>query len=76
MPNKHTCTERSRSKHLKIYRKHRPSGHHHYAQVPEIRLCGNWLRDLGFKEGKSVKVVMEKGQLIVTLAKKPKTPIS
>lgn len=37
--------------------------------VPEIRLEGKWLKDLGFKEGKEVKIEQEKNKLIITLNK-------
>ena len=36
-----------------------------YIVVPEIRLQGKWLEKLGFEEGKSIKVLMEQGKLII-----------
>ncbi len=36
-----------------------------YTVVPENRLQGKWLEKLGFEEGKSIKVLMEKGKLII-----------
>jgi len=36
-----------------------------YTVVPEIRLQGKWLEKLGFEEGKSIKVLMEQGKLII-----------
>jgi formylmethanofuran dehydrogenase subunit D len=62
----------NQSRQLRIHRKYSPRARHKYVPVPEIRLSGNWLHDLGFKEGKEVKVAIKKGQLIVTLAKTPK----
>lgn len=35
--------------------------------VPEIRLCGNWLEKLGFHHGKNVSVTTMKELLIIKL---------
>jgi hypothetical protein len=35
--------------------------------VPEIRLCGNWLEKLGFYYGKKVSVTTRKKVLIIKL---------
>ncbi len=34
--------------------------------VPEIRLCGQWLKDAGFHSGKNVTVQVEGGKLVIT----------
>jgi hypothetical protein len=35
--------------------------------APEIKLCGNWLNDLGFQHGKRVVVTTMKELLIIRL---------
>lgn len=35
--------------------------------IPEIRLQGKWLKDIGFIEGKRIKVKQQKKKLIITL---------
>lgn len=35
--------------------------------VPEIRLCGNWLESLGFKKGRRVSITTMNELLIVRL---------
>ncbi|MFC5044697.1 SymE family type I addiction module toxin [Aquimarina hainanensis] len=37
--------------------------------VPEIRLEGLWLEQLGFKKGDTVKIDQEKNKLIITVNK-------
>lgn len=51
---------------LKVYSKYRPlastsSGH----IVPELRLCGLWLEQSGFKIGEQVQITVKEGQLII-----------
>ena len=40
--------------------------------VPEIRLEGRWLEELGFKEGEQVQIEQEHNKLVITLYKKEK----
>ena len=54
---------------LKIYRKFR-SRTWDYAVVPEIKLEGQWLKDLGFDIGKNIKVKQQKGKLIIKITNK------
>jgi toxic protein SymE len=35
--------------------------------VPEIRLEGRWLEEVGFKEGERVKIHIEKNKLTITI---------
>ena len=35
--------------------------------VPEIRLQGIWLKNLGFKQGQQIKVEEHKNKLIITV---------
>ena len=39
-------------------------------QVPEIRLSGKWLLDIGFEQGKNVTVTVQNKKLIITLDEK------
>lgn len=36
-------------------------------QIPEIRLEGKWLDELGFKQGETVTIEQEMNRLIITL---------
>ncbi|MCE7996341.1 MAG: type I toxin-antitoxin system SymE family toxin [Roseivirga sp.] len=56
----------SRIRTLKIYTKHRPR-RWDYTTVPEIRLEGRWLEELGFKEGDKVQIKQQHNKLIITL---------
>lgn len=51
---------------LKIHSKHR-SRRWDYTSVPEIRLEGKWLAELGFKEGKMVKIEQMQNKLVITI---------
>lgn len=52
---------------LKVVSKHQPRDYHQYAIVPEIRLCGKWLKESGFEEGMHVNVEVQNSRLIITL---------
>lgn len=47
---------------LKIYQKYRT-----HTTVPEIRLEGIWLKELGFEIGKEIRVKQRKYKLTITL---------
>ena len=51
---------------LKVYRKFQRRRWDHKA-VPEIRLEGDWLKDLGFEIGAAIEVQQEKHQLTIKL---------
>lgn len=51
---------------LKVYRKFQCRRWDHKA-VPEIRLEGDWLQDLGFEIGDAIEVQQEKHQLTIKL---------
>lgn len=38
-----------------------------YIHIPEIRLEGKWLKELGFNEGREVRIQQGKKRLIITL---------
>lgn len=42
--------------------------------VPEIRLNGKWLRNLGFEMGNKVRVEYAKGQIILTAQELSQSP--
>ncbi|WP_136467889.1 SymE family type I addiction module toxin [Flagellimonas onchidii] len=51
---------------LKIHGKFRRRRWDH-TTVPEIRLEGRWLEELGFEQGKTVKVIQENRVLVLIL---------
>lgn len=51
---------------LKIQPKTRPNKYH-YKDVPEIKLCGNWLEKLGFMHGQRVSITAMPGLLVIRL---------
>ena len=53
---------------LKIHAKHR-SRRWDYTTVPEIRLEGKWLSELGFEQGKQVSILEQQNKLIITVNK-------
>jgi len=54
---------------LKIYQKHQ-SREWKYITVPEIRLEGKWLEQLGFEIGKEIEIKQQKNKLTITLIDK------
>ena len=58
----------NRFRKLKIHSKFRPR-RWDYTTVPEIRLEGRWLADLGFEEGSEVRVEQERRRLVITVHK-------
>ena len=59
----------SKFRHLKVYQKFRTRTRDN-TTVPEIRLEGNWLKELGFEIGKEIKVAQQKNKLTITLTDK------
>ncbi|MCE7064540.1 hypothetical protein [Dyadobacter sp. CY326] len=56
-----------RERRLKITRKYVPRAWYQYVVMPEIRLCGKWLLDLGFECGEEVTVKYFENKLEITL---------
>ncbi|AUP77659.1 SymE family type I addiction module toxin [Flavivirga eckloniae] len=54
---------------LKIYSKFRYRRWSNNYTVPEIRLEGRWLEQLGFEKGKEVLIEQKKNKLIITMRK-------
>ncbi len=40
--------------------------------IPEIRLEGKWLEEVGFKQGQNVNILIEENKLIITIDKEQK----
>ena len=55
---------------LKIYQKHQPRDWNKYVAVPEIRLEGKWLRELGFEIGDQIEIKQQKNKLTIILTEK------
>ncbi len=55
-----------KSRKLKIYKKYR-DGASGTVVIPEIRLQGNWLAQLGFEQGKIVTVVLSENKLVISV---------
>lgn len=54
------------SRKLKVYSKHRPLSSSYYGRiVPELRLCGVWLEQSGFKIGEQVQIVIKDQEIII-----------
>jgi toxic protein SymE len=58
-----------KTKKLKIYQKFRTRTWD-YITVPEIRLEGKWLKELGFEIGKVIEIKEQKNKLTITLTDK------
>ena len=58
----------SRFRRLKIHSKYQ-SRSWKSITVPEIRLEGKWLAELGFEEGEHVQIEQLKGKLVITVNK-------
>lgn len=52
---------------LKVYYKAFTRSYYRIVLLPEIRLCGKWLRDIGFDSGKIVTVQHSKNKIIITV---------
>lgn len=52
---------------LKIYRKFRYRRWGNNYTVPEIRLEGQWLKQLGFKQGNEVLIEQKNNKLVITV---------
>lgn len=52
---------------LKVYEKYLSRSQKRFVILPEIRLCGKWLQDIGFSCGQSVIVHHVKNKIVITL---------
>ncbi|MEO1033663.1 MAG: SymE family type I addiction module toxin [Bacteroidota bacterium] len=55
----------------KVYQKHQ-ARELRYIAVPEIRLEGKWLEELGFDIGNEIDIEEQRHKLVITLAGKKK----
>ncbi|QMU66782.1 MAG: type I addiction module toxin, SymE family [Flavobacteriaceae bacterium] len=53
-----------------MYWKYQSRDWKRYIIVPEIRLEGKWLKELGFEIGKEIEAEQQKNKLIITLTDK------
>jgi toxic protein SymE len=58
----------SKFRKLKIHTKYQ-ARRYRYVDIPEIRLEGKWLNELGFKQGQTVTIELENNKLIITVDK-------
>jgi len=58
---------------LKIYSKFRYRRWGNNYTVPEIRLEGQWLEQLGFEQGNEVQIEQKNNKLIITVKKEKKS---
>ena len=50
---------------LKVGCKFQNRAFHQMVMMPEIKLCGKWLKESGFCEGQEIKVVVENQKLVI-----------
>jgi toxic protein SymE len=55
---------------LKIYQKFQRTSSWQSRFVPEIRLCGKWLEDMGFDCGQRITVRLEDDRLVIEADKR------
>ncbi|MFT6923854.1 MAG: toxic protein SymE [Crocinitomicaceae bacterium] len=60
---------KSANRKLTVNRKFQSREYKRFISVPEIRLCGKWLKEAGFNEAGQVKVAVKEGKLIITKIK-------
>lgn len=63
MKNKSTSNKNRR---LKISSKYFSRAYRKTVHYPEIRLCGKWLQELGFKKGQVIQIDCENSKLVIT----------
>jgi toxic protein SymE len=52
---------------LLVYYKHFYRGYRkNMVMFPEIRLCGKWLKDIGFTHGQAITITTERNKIIIT----------
>ncbi|WP_294197666.1 SymE family type I addiction module toxin [uncultured Chryseobacterium sp.] len=57
-----------KDRHLKVYGKYTGNSNPWRPNIlPEIRLCGKWLQEIGFEQGNTIKVQQRKNKITITL---------
>ena len=64
---KHKQEIKFRQRKLKVQPKQFARSYHRSVVFPEIKLCGKWLRDMGFVCGGIVSVKQEQNKLVITM---------
>lgn len=59
--------QHSGKRQLKVYEKYFSRSYNGTVILPEIRLCGKWVQDLGFECGEIVTVRHEKNKITITV---------
>lgn len=57
----------AKERRLKIYSKYKPDAPWESRYVPEIRLNGKWLEDLGFDYGEFILVKCEANRIVIEI---------
>lgn len=57
---------------IKVYPKHSSRKDIPFKIVPEIRLCGLWLKDAGFFIGNRIIVIVSKNEIIIRISNENK----
>jgi len=68
----HNRKNRKKVRLLKVVSKSQPRAYFQWISVPEIRLMGKWLGELGFEQGKYAKIQMMDKKIIITLKEEKK----
>lgn len=62
-----------KDRHLKVYGKYTGNSNLRRLNIlPEIRLCGKWLQEIGFEQGNTIKVQQRKNKINITLDRQEK----
>ncbi|KQM36546.1 SymE family type I addiction module toxin [Chryseobacterium sp. Leaf201] len=65
--------QHKKDRHLKVYGKYADCVNSWRPNIlPEIRLCGKWLKDIGFEHGQTIKVQQRKNKITITLDQQKK----
>ena len=65
MTNKTVERKEKNIRKLKVYSKHNAKCNGKITFVPEIRLSGKWLKELGFKQGQSIIITCEEDKITI-----------
>ncbi len=58
--------EKNLKRHLKVYHKHFDRAYAQSVTFPEIRLCGKWVKDIGFDCGQDITISHQRNKIIIT----------
>ena len=66
-------TQKGGFRKLKVYERYVPRPYNRHVILPEIRLAGKWLQELGFGIGQPVKVWHEENRIVITVGEEAGT---